>query len=210
MILTTGDRIYGRFKDPASVKVGQTFSIYRSDGAIIHPVTNRHFGWKTVILGNAKVTAVEPGKAASLVITYVNEGIERGDLIGPSVEQARRPLFVRPNRSSLDAFVIGVQPAILTGAAEFNVVYLDKGKADGVDVGNTFEVVRSGDPLFEPIDRPLNTPGLPREVIGHVVVFDAQERASSAYVRRSITELLVGDHVEMRPAGDAGPVKQGG
>jgi hypothetical protein len=210
MFLTTGDRIYGRFKDPGSVKVGQVFSVYRSDGAIIHPVTNRRFGWKTVILGSARVTAVEPGKAASLVITYVNDGIERGDLIGPSAEQARRPLFVRPNRSSVDAFVIGVQPAILTGAAEFNVVYLDKGKADGVDEGNTFEVVRSGDPMLEPIDRPLNTPGLPREVIGHVVVFDAQERASSAYVRRSITELLVGDHVEMRPAGDAAPVKQGG
>jgi hypothetical protein len=210
MFLTTGDRIYGRFKDPGSVKVGQVFSVYRSDGAIIHPVTNRQFGWKTVILGSARVTAVEPGVAASLVITYVNDSIERGDLLGPSTEQARRPLFVRPNRSSLDAFVIGVQPAILTGAAEFNVIYLDKGKADGVDVGNTFEVVRSGDPMNEPIDRPLNTPGLPREVIGHVVVFDAQERASSAFVRRSITELLVGDHVEMRPTVDAASVKQGG
>jgi hypothetical protein len=210
MILSTGDRIYGRFKDAGSVKVGQTFSVYRTEGPIIHPVTNRQFGWKTVILGTAKVTAVEPGKAASLVITYVNDGIERGDHMGPSVEQARRPLFVRPNRSSLDAFVIAVQPAILTGAAEFNVVYLDKGKADGVDVGNTFEVIRAGDPLFGPIDRPLNTPGLPREVIGHVVVFDAQERASSAFVRRSVTEVLVGDHVEMRPAPDAGPAKQGG
>jgi len=210
MILTTGDRIYGRFKDPGSVKVGQKFSVYRTEGPIIHPVTHRRFGWTTVILGTARVTAVEPGKAASLVITYVNDGIERGDLIGPSVEQAQRPLFVRPNRSSLDAYVIGVQPSILTGAAEFNVVYLDKGKADGVDVGNTFEVVRAGDPLYEPVDRPLNTPGLPREVIGHVVVFDAQERASSAYVRRAIAELLVGDHVEMRPSADAAPVKQGG
>ena len=78
------------------------------------------------------------------------------------------------------------------------MVYLDKGKADGVDVGNTFEVVRAGDPLYEPIDRPLNTPGLPREVIGHVVVFDAQERASSAYVRRSHLRAARG-----RPRGDA-------
>ena len=210
MILTTGDRIYGRFQDPDAVKVGQKFSIYRTEGRIIHPVTNRFFGWKTVILGTARVTAVEPGKAASLVITYVNDGIERGDMIGPEVEQARRPLFVRPNRSALDGYVIGVQPAIVTGAAEFNVVYLDRGKADGVEVGNTFEVVRSGDPYNEPIDRPLNTPGLPREVIGQLVVFDAQERASSAYVRRSILELLVGDHVEMRPVAGGGPVKQGG
>jgi LysM repeat protein len=210
MILTTGDRIYGRFQDPSAVAVGQKFSVYRTEGPIVHPVTNRTFGWKTVILGTARVTAVEPGKAASLVITYVNDGIERGDLIGPSVEQALKPLFVRPNRSALDGYIIGVQPAIVTGAAEFNVVYLDRGKADGVEVGNTFEVVRSGDPFKEPIDRPLNTPGLPREVIGHVVVFDAQEKASSAYVRRSILELLVGDHVEMRPAAAGGTVKKGG
>ena len=210
MILTTGDRIYGRFQDPSAVKVGQKFSIYRTEGRIVHPVTHRAVGWKTVILGTARVTAVEPGKAASLVITYVNDGIERGDMIGPSVEQAQKPLFVRPNRSALDGYIIGVQPAIVTGAAEFNVVYLDRGKADGVEVGNTFEVVRSGDPFKEPIDRPLNTPGLPREVIGHVVVFDAQETASSAYVRRSILELLVGDHVEMRPVAQGAPVKKGG
>ncbi|HET8724462.1 MAG TPA: LysM peptidoglycan-binding domain-containing protein [Anaeromyxobacteraceae bacterium] len=209
-LLTTGDRIYGRFVDPAGVKVGQKFSIYRTDGRIVHPVTGRFVGWKTVILGTARVTAVEAGKATSLVITYVNDSVERGDLIGPDVDQARKPLFVRPNRGSVDGFVIGVQPAIVTGAAEFNVVYLDRGRADGVEVGNTFEVVRSGDPLFEPPDRPLNTPGLPREVIGNLVVFDAQDRASTAYVRRSLLEVLVGDHVEMRPGADAPSVKQGG
>jgi hypothetical protein len=210
MILTTGDRIYGRFQDQDAVKVGQKFSVYKTEGQIVHPVTNRVFGWKTVILGTARVVAVDPGKATTLVITYVNDGIERGDLIGPSIDQAQKPIFFRPNRSALDGYIIGVQPAIVSGAAEFNVVYLDKGKADGVEVGNTFEVVRSGDPLYEPIDRPLNTPGLPREVIGHVVVFDAQDRASSAYVRRSILELLVGDHVEMRPPSEVAPVKKGG
>jgi hypothetical protein len=210
MILTTGDKIYGKFQDPNGVQVGQKFSVYKTDGQIVHPVTHRVYGWKTVILGTARVVAVDPGKATTLVITYVNDGIERGDLIGPSFEQAQKPIFFRPNRSALDGYIIGVQPAIVTGAAEFNVVYLDRGKADGVEVGNTFEVVRSGDPLYEPIDRPLNTPGLPREVIGHVVVFDAQERASSAYVRRSLLELLVGDHVEMRPPAEGAPVKKGG
>jgi len=211
MILTPGDKIYARFQDPSQVKVGQKFSIYRTDGQITHPVTNQQVGWKTVILGTARVTAMDPATADTLVITYVNDGVERGDLLGPAAEQALRPIFFRPNRSAVAGYIIGVQPSIITGAAEFNVVYLDKGKADGVDVGNTFVVVRSGDPLSEPIDRPLNTKGLPREVIGEVVVFDSQDRASSAYVRRSLSELLVGDHVEMRPANDAaGPGKQGG
>ncbi|MGA8890930.1 MAG: LysM peptidoglycan-binding domain-containing protein [Anaeromyxobacteraceae bacterium] len=210
LMLTTGDRIYGKFQDPSAVKVGQKFSIYKTEGPIVHPVTHRRFGWKTVILGTARVTAVDPGKATTLVVTYVNDAIERGDLIGPYGDQALRPLFTRPNRSAVDGFVIGVQPSIVTGAAEFNVVYLDRGKADGVEVGNTFEVVRSGDPLYEAIDRPLNTPNLPREVIGQLVVFDAQERASSAYVKRSLFELLVGDHVEMRPTGGQAAVKPGG
>ncbi|HVP67870.1 MAG TPA: LysM peptidoglycan-binding domain-containing protein [Anaeromyxobacteraceae bacterium] len=211
LILSTGDKIYAQFRDPGQVKVGQKYSIYRADGPVIHPVTNETYGYKTVILGTARVTATEPGKASTLVISYVNDGVERGDLLGPSTEQALKPIFYRPNHASVQGYVIGVQPAIVTGAAEYNVVYLDKGKADGVEVGNTFVVVRSGDPLSEPIDRPLNTPGLPREVIGEVVVFDSQDRASSAYVRRSLAELLVGDHVEMRPespAGNAG--KQGG
>ena len=43
-----------------------------------------------------------------------------------------------------------------------------------------------------------------------LVVFDAQDRASTAYVRRSLLEVLVGDHVEMRPGADAPSVKQGG
>jgi len=211
LILATGDKIYGRFRDPTQVKVGQKFSIYRTDGSITHPVTKATFGYKTVILGTAQVTAVDPGTAATLVITYVNDGVERGDLLGPPAEQARKPIFFRPNHAAVEGYVIGVQPSIITGAAEFNVVYIDKGRADGVEVGNTFVVVRSGDPLAEPIDRPLNTPGLPREVIGDVVVFDSQERASSAYVRRSLAELLVGDHVEMRPESHAGSAgKQGG
>jgi LysM repeat protein len=210
MILVTGDRIYGRFKDPAAVKVGDRFSIYRTEGHLFHPVTHRSVGYKTLILATARVTAVEPDKAATLVITSVNDGVERGDKIGADVGAARRPLFTRPNRTSVDGVVVGVQPAIVTGAAEYNVVYLDKGTADGVDVGNTFEVVRSGDPYSDPVDKVVYQSKLPREVIGQVVVFDAQERASSAYVRRSLMELLVGDIVEMRPAAAPAPVNKGG
>jgi len=211
MLLTAGDKIYGRFHDASQVKVGQKYSIYRTEGPVKHPVTGETYGFKTVILGSARVTAVDPSTSTTLVITAATNWVERGDCLGPPTEHALRPVFVRPNAAAVDGYIIGVQPSIVTGAHEYNVVYLDKGKANGVDVGNTFTVVRSGDPLDEPIDTPLNTPGLPREVIGDVVVFDSQERASSAYVRRSLVELLVGDHVEMRPEpASAAAAKPGG
>jgi LysM repeat protein len=204
MIMSDGDRIYARFRDPAQVKVGQKFSVYRTEGPLLHPRTGRPFGYKTLILGTARVTAVDPRTASSLVITYVNDGIERGDYLGPVSDQALKPVFVRPNRESVDAQIVGLQPSIITGAAEFNVVYLDKGRAEGVEAGNTFEIVRSGDPYNQPLDKPLNDPGLPREVIGDVIVFDTQEHASSAFVRRSLLDLLVGDIAEMRPQAAGG------
>jgi hypothetical protein len=209
-LLVTNDKVYARFRDPSSVKVGQKFSVYRTEGQLVHPVTKLPVGYKTLILGTARVTAVDPRTAATLVITYANDTMERGDYLGPPSDQALKPVFERPNRASVDGYVIGVQPAIVTGAAEFNVVYLDRGKADGVEPGCTFEVVRSGDPWKEPPDRPVNDPGLPSEVIGNLVVFDAQEGASSAYVRRSLLEILAGDHVQMRPAASAGRPASGG
>jgi hypothetical protein len=203
-------RSAARFPASAEPRVGQSFSIFRTEERLRHPVGGGTVGWKTVVLGTARVTAVDPSTASSLVITYVNDGVERGDLLGPVSEEARKPLYVRPNRGEVDGYIIGVQPGMVTGAAEYNVVYLDKGKADGVEVGNTFEVVRSGDPYEAPVDRPMNDPRLPREVIGSLVVFDAQDQASSAFVRRSISELLVGDHVEMRRAPPPAPARKGG
>jgi hypothetical protein len=200
-MLSTHDKIYGRFTDPASVKVGQTYSVYRTEGPIRHPNTGEVFGYKTLILGSARVVALnQPNqKVATLIVGQSYDVMERGNYLGPWSDRVVTPVAPRPNQASLDGVIIGVNPSIITGVAEYSVVYLDKGKADGVEEGNTFSVVRSGDPYGEPPDRPKNDPSLPREVIGSLVVFDVKENASTAYVRRSRVELLVGDHVEMRP-----------
>jgi nucleoid-associated protein YgaU len=203
-LLTALDKIYGRFKDPRSVKPGQTYSIYRTLGRVKHPVTGELLGYETQILGRAKVNSVN-AQVATLSITASYDPIERGDFLGPWSEQLLRPIVSRPNRAALEGYIVAVSPAIITGAAEFNAVYIDKGKAEGVEEGNTFHVVRAGDPYKQPPDRPLDDKSLPRETIGVVTVFDVKEHASTAFVRRSILELLVGDRVEMRLAGSGGP-----
>jgi hypothetical protein len=186
------------------VKPGQTYSIYRTLGRVKHPVTGELLGFETQILGRAKVTAVN-AQVATLSITASYDPIERGDYLGPWSDQLLRPIVSRPNRAALEGYIVAVSPAIITGAAEFNAVYIDKGKAEGVEEGNTFHVVRAGDPYKQPPDKPLDDKKLPRETIGVVTVFDVKEHASTAFVRRSILELLVGDRVEMRLAGSGGP-----
>ena len=197
-LLSSGDKIYARFRNPAPVKIGETYAIFRNEGPVIHPVTHELFGYKTLVLGNARVTALDD-RAATLIVQASYDPIERGDLLGPWTSQLIKPVVSRPNQASLDGVVIALHPNVLTGVAEYNVVYVDKGREDGVEEGNTFDVIRSGDLYGQPLDRPLQDPTLPREVVGTVVVFDVKDHASSAYIRRSIIEVMVGDKLEMRP-----------
>jgi hypothetical protein len=198
LLLTSGDKIYAKFRDPTPVKVGETYAIFRNEGPVRHPVTGEVFGYKTVILGSARVTALGD-RVATLVVKASYDTIERGDLLGPWIDKILRPVAVRPNQASLDGVILALHPSILSAGGEYDVVYVDKGRDDGVEEGNTFEVVRSGDLYGQPPDRPVRDTALPREVVGSLVVFDVKDHASSALVRRSIFELMVGDRLEMRP-----------
>jgi hypothetical protein len=202
-MLATLDRAYARFKNGAEVKVGESYLVFKTERPIVHPVTKELFGYQSTILGAAKVVAVDD-KAATLVITTANEPIERGALLGPWTEKSFRPVPAKPNQQDVDGLIIGAPVSILTQLAEHQVVYVDRGTADGVEAGNEFKVVRSGDlSKGRPSEVPSD-PSLPKEDVGTLLVIDAREHASAALVTRSRYELLIGDRVEMRSAAGAG------
>ncbi len=87
--------------------------------------------------------------------------------------------------------------------AESQFVFVDKGKADGVEEGNSFTVIRSGDPRMNgDLLHPEHWEGdpLPIEDVGRLLVVDVKDHTSAALVTRSLRELLPGDRVEMRVA----------
>lgn len=143
-------------------------------------------------------------RAVTVIIGQTIEPIERGDLLGPWTERFLRPVAQRPNGRDLAGHIVGSQVDILTMLGESHVVFVDKGKADGVEEGNVFRVVESGDLHGLALGDIPNDPALPKEIIGDLLVIDVKETTSSALVTRSLRELSVGDRVEMR-AGVGGP-----
>jgi hypothetical protein len=135
------------------------------------------------------------------VIAGSYDAIERGAMLGPWTDKAYRPVARKPNRRALDARIIATQADSVTLVGEHHVVFVDKGEADGVEEGNLLTVVRSGD-LYDrdPRQAPWD-PSLPKEDVGNLLVIDVKERASAALVTKSLTDLLVGDRVEMRSDG---------
>jgi hypothetical protein len=198
LMLSTLDRAYARFERSAGVKVGETYVVYKTERPIYHPVTKELFGYQSAVLGSAKVVAVDD-RAATLVIGQTLEPIERGAMLGPWTQRLFRPVERKPNRASLDGRIIGAQVDVVTMMGEHHIVFLDKGERDGVEEGNVLAVVRSGDPYGKNPRRPTWDPKLPPENVGDLLVVDVKERASAALVTRSMSELMVGDRVEMRP-----------
>jgi LysM domain len=203
LMLSSLDRAYATFQNQADVKVGETYVVYKTERPIYHPTTKELFGYQSVVLGSAKVIAVED-RAATLVIAASLDPIERGAMLGPWTQKFFRPIDRAPNRRAVDGRIIGSQVDVVTQVGEHHVVFLDKGASDGVEEGNVFTVVRSGDQYGHDPLAPTWDGGLPVERVGDLLVVDVKEKASAALVTRSLKELMVGDRVEMRPDGGSG------
>lgn len=194
--LSTADKAYARFKSSADLVPGETYVVYRTTREIKHPVTGELLGYQTKLLGTAKATKVDD-KAVTVEIGVTNDIIERGDLLGPWTEKFLRPVQQRPNGRDLAGHIVGSQVDILTMVGESHVVFVDKGRADGVEEGNVFRVVRAGDPYRAAFGTIPHDPSLPKEIIGDLLVIDVKETTSTALVTRSLRELAIGDKVEM-------------
>ena len=204
IMLSTLDRAYAKFDKPAEVKVGETYVVYKTERAIRHPQTNDVFGYQSVVLGSAKVVAVDD-RAATLKIVQAFDPIERGALLGPWTQKFFRAVERRPNAQALDGRIIGAQVDVVTQLGEHHVVFIDRGERDGVREGNVFTVLRSGDQYGQEAHGATWDDRLPIEAVGELLVVDVKDRVSTALVTKSLKELLIGDRIEMRPdAGSAG------
>jgi hypothetical protein len=202
LMLSTFDRAYAQFERPAEVKAGETYVVYKTERTIMHPDRpGEVFGYESLILGTAKVVAVNE-RAATLQIGQVFEPIERGALLGPWIQQLIRPIERRPNKRNLQAKIIAAQVDLLSQLGQAHVVFVDRGQRDGVEEGNSFTVIRSGEQYRADPRKATWDDSLPIEAVGELVVIDVKEHASTAVVLRSMKELLIGDRLEMRA--DAG------
>ena len=202
LLLSIQDRAYARFTDPAKVMPGGTYLLYRTERPVRHPVTGEIFGFKSVIVGAARIVAIDD-RVATIEISQAYEPIERGALVGPWTDAMLKQVRRRSNERRLSGVIIAAQQDLVSEIGEHHVVFVDKGRADGVEEGNTFTVTRSGDPYGGGMNVVPHDEGLPNEDVGTLMVVDAQQTASAALVVQSLRELYVGDRVEMRPGSAA-------
>jgi LysM repeat protein len=213
-MLSTYDTAYVRFPSGVEVNIGDRVIFFRPTGEIVQPVTGRKLGTQTETMGEAKVISTD-GELATVQITRTWEEIERGDLARPWTEQNLK-VAPKPNTREMKGVIVSAVRRGLTTYGESNEVFIDKGANDGVEVGNTFAVIRKGDGLRDAAvyGKAYNMGAtgaraagvhVPNENVGLLLVVDVKDRLSTAVVVKSVKELRAGDVVEMHLQGSGGP-----
>jgi hypothetical protein len=143
------------------------------------------------------VRAVTDGKIAKVFINDSINPIERGFLVGPLKRQFK-VVPPRALRSDMQGVVVAtLQPRDLIGAE--HIVFIDRGKNDGVEIGNRFTVTRRGDGYQPLLARgPVDDKRFPRESIAEILVVDLREHIATGMVTSAVKEARVGDRVEAR------------
>jgi hypothetical protein len=188
ILLGPGDTIYLTFKDGAAPQPGAKFLVYRTAQPVFHPVTGKQWGYMTEITGTATVQALEKDVARARLDHALRE-VERGQYITPAGSDLMVSVQPTAAKGAVDAVILAVEgdgPAI----GEQRLVFIDKGKNDGVERGNRLAVRSHEDPLV-----PLRT-SAPAIDVAYLVVVDAKETTSSCLVVDSVKEIWPGDPVQ--------------
>ncbi|MBN2223978.1 MAG: LysM peptidoglycan-binding domain-containing protein [Deltaproteobacteria bacterium] len=201
-----------------ALKRGDRFSIFRVAEKIKHPVTRSTVGYAITIVGELEVTSVG-AKTAAAVVSHANDIVMIGDRVRP-FEASIKTIRVHKGTDPVVGYVVYTlssekyfveDPMI----AENDIVYIDRGYADGVQTGNVFDILRiweeydKGELTAEQYQKMLesDTPteelareGIiyPPDVIGQIVVLKADEYTSTAVVNKSNAEIKLGDMVRLQ------------
>lgn len=198
MILGSRDVLYLRLKNSGDVVPGDLFTIYKRAHKVFHPTTGQYLGHLVNRLAVARV--INTDKALTTVeIVRAYATVSPGDPVMkfalPADEEAAvGQSFVGDAEGQVVEFQSNL--GIMNVVAQRNVVYLDRGREDGVRIGDRMDVVRSGG-------------NLPQQVVGELKILSLEDRTATALITKSISRVLKGDRFRVKThAPESTPVSQ--
>ncbi|MDZ4732209.1 MAG: OmpA family protein [Nitrospirota bacterium] len=198
MILGSRDVLYLRLKNPGDVAPGDLFTIYKRAHKVFHPTTGQYLGHLVNRLAVVQVSQID--KALTTVqVMRAYAAVSPGDPVMKFVLPTDEGAAVdQSSVGDLEGRVVDFQSnmGIMSLVSQRNVVYLDRGREDGIRPGDRMDVVRSGG-------------SLPQRVVGELKILSMEDRTATALVTKSISQILKGDRFRVKGhTSEAMPISQ--
>lgn len=195
-MLSIGDEIYIQGGEGFKPEVGKAYSIYQVREELKYK--GHRLGHIVDILGSARVKRMSDKGIATAVVTSAVDAIPRGSRVGP-LRRTYKRLSVSPARKNVKGEVIAYLVPSRVWAGPEDVVFLNRGREDGVELGNRFLVTRRGDGhrrIYQDLEK--DDSRFPLETVAEIAVLDLRPNASVGVITRAIKEVRKGDNVQMR------------
>jgi hypothetical protein len=186
-----GDRVYAR---GLVAGAGQGYMVFRPGRAYRDAKTSEVLGYEALYVGDASVE--RGGESATLQLTRTEREAIIGDRFLP-VEQEVVPMSYQPHAPDrpIEGHIIHVVDGV-TQIGQYQVVVLDRGQADGLEIGHVLDIYRRSLNVRDIVSGKTNaTIDLPREKSGSLLVFRPFERISFALVMKATRAIHVNDVV---------------
>lgn len=131
------DIVYLTIDRPA--KVGDRFYVIRTGELIKHPVTHKKVGYLVEMLGVAEIIRFENGDVVAKIIKMF-DNMHSGDHLLPYYEIAPPLTTGEFRKPDITGYVVASRYGHL-GDVKLNIIYIDKGLRDGLDVGDVIRTV---------------------------------------------------------------------
>lgn len=187
-----GDTIFGRGSFPDDERI---YTIYRPGQIYIDPVTKEFLGHEVIDIGNAKLLSSNRDEVTKLQVTRIEEEVRIGDRLFPVEERILDASYYprAPEQEIVNGVMIAVEGG-LTQIGDMSVVVINKGKRDGLQIGNVVAVYLAGEHVFDKESQ--SNVVLPDTRAGLAMIFESYEKVSFAIVLKATFPLSVFDLIK--------------
>jgi len=179
------DTIFVDFDKSVGAKPGDKFSIYSPGGVIAHTSSDRQ-GYKYTVTGQIQVEKAFKGNKWRCKILELSGIVQREDRVTVYTPKIGR-IIKTFNKRNIEAAVVGAFQDSAGGISMGDVTYLDRGRADGVEVGTIFELYSFTDQNTE---KRLTTE--PSYKIGEAVIVSLTDNFATALITNSTMPISLG------------------
>lgn len=195
LIMAVGDKIYVRGTEDNILD----YSLFRPGVPYIDPDSGELLGYEAIHLGNGRITRRGDPSTLMLKERQQVEEIVVGDRLLPSNDSYLQSAFMpKPSPKDLVTKIVSVYGGVYQ-IGQFDVVILNRGRADGMEVGHVQRVWRSGAEITDRIEAAKwfsigsSTVKLPDEPAGTMMVFRVFERVSYALIMKAEMTMHIND-----------------
>ncbi len=212
VLLTRGDRAYARGPADAPLMDDQSrlkqYRVFRNATPLKDPATGEVLGYEAQYVGQATLvrgesttevdgtnkdgTAIVP---ATIDIVAAKEEMRVGDRLLPEPPRQLQSYTPHAPSGAVNGRIVSVYGSAVVNAAQNQVVAINRGIRDGMEVGHVMAIVKDGARVVDKTDpsRPLMK--LPDERNGLLMVFRTFDRVSYALILEITDGVRVGDRL---------------